>query len=205
MSVSGQLKLCKNGWAHLSVWEGARTEPPPWPLHRNTKKRGLFRKAQTHVVPEDDPPDGAVDEVSVEVFGEDGDEEEDVMELLGAADGCWQLESAAEEAEAKGQRISSPSTVAPSARDEAAADVAVLRRLVSLNLVAPIAPAEVRRRASYERLNAFGCFVHRRPSEAERGLHVTERTEYPACWWIRYRHQFPVVGLVVSFRFLGSG
>ena len=92
----------------------------------------------------------------MEVFSEDGDEGEDVMELLGAADGCWQLESAAEEAEAQGQRISSPFTVAPSARDEAAADVAVLRRLVSLNLVATIAPAEVWGRASYERLNAFG-------------------------------------------------
>ena len=46
------------------------------------------------------------------------------MELLGAADGCWQLESAAE----------------PGACDEAAADVAVLRRFVSLNLMAPIAP-----------------------------------------------------------------
>ena len=76
MSVSGQLKLCKNGWAHLSVQEAG---PPPWPLHRNTTKRVLS--------------------------------------------------------------------------DEVAADVAVLRRLVSLNLVAP---AEARRRASHERLNAFG-------------------------------------------------
>ena len=116
-------------------------------------------------MPEDDLPDGAVDEVSVEVFGEDGDAEQDVMELLGAADGCWQLESAAKEAEADeqpaeihtaGSADPSPSTVAPGACDEAAAGVAVLRRLVSLNLMAPISPAEARRRASYERLNAFG-------------------------------------------------
>ena len=48
---------------------------------------------------ENDLPDGAVDEVVVEVYGKDGDEEEDVMELLVAADGCWQLESTTEEAE----------------------------------------------------------------------------------------------------------
>ena len=104
-----------------------------------------------------------VDEVS-EVFGEDGDEEEDVMELLGAADGCWQLESAAKEAEAEqpaevhaaGPADPRTSTVAPGACDEAVAGVAVLRRLVSLNLEAPISPAEARRRASHERLNAFG-------------------------------------------------
>ena len=114
---------------------------------------------------EDDLPDGAVDEVVVEVYGKDSDEEEDVMELLGAPYGCWQLKSAAEEAEADeqpaeahaaGSTDPSPSTVALGACDEAAAGVAVLRRLVSLNLMAPIAPAEARRRASYEHLNAFG-------------------------------------------------
>ena len=52
---------------------------------------------------EDDLPDGAVDEVGVEVYGKDGDEEEDVMELLVAAGGCWQLESTTEEAEADEQ------------------------------------------------------------------------------------------------------
>ena len=70
----------------------------------------------------------------MEVYGEDGDEEEDVMELLGAADGCWQLKSAAEEAEADeqptevhaaGSTDPSPFTVAPGACDEAAAGVAV--------------------------------------------------------------------------------
>ena len=112
------------------------------------------------------------------------------MELLGAADGCWELESTAEEAEADEQPAEvhaawstdpSLSTVALGACDEAAAGVAVLRRLVSLNLMAPIAPTEARRRASYERLNAFGLL--RAPPPFSRGARTScgkKMTEYPA-------------------------
>ena len=60
MSVSRQLKLCKNGWAHLSVQGGVDWAATLAAAQKHDEEGSLFWKAQTDVVLEDDLPDGAV-------------------------------------------------------------------------------------------------------------------------------------------------
>ena len=60
MSVSGQLKLCKNGWARLSVKGCVDWATTLAAAQKHSEEVPLFWKAQTDVVLEDDAPDGAV-------------------------------------------------------------------------------------------------------------------------------------------------